>query len=58
MVIYNEIAQPNVLWEGHWEDLTNDLKRRLQREYRDDDLYLSTEQRKNIGLFELQVILK
>jgi len=58
MLIYNEIAQPNVLWEGHWEDLTDDLERRLQREHRDDDLHLSTEQRKNLRLYELQVILK
>ena len=42
---------------GHWEDLTDDLERRLQSEHHVDDLHLSTEQRKNLGLYELQVIL-
>ena len=37
--------------------MTDDLQRRLQREHQDDDLHLSTEQRKNLGLYELQVIL-
>jgi len=37
--------------------LTDDLERRLQREHQDDDLHLSTEQRKHLRLYELQVIL-
>ena len=57
MLMYNEVAQPNILWEGHWEDLTDDLELRLQRECADHNFRISTEQRKNLGLYELQVIL-
>jgi len=57
MLMYNEIAQPDVRWEDHWEDLNDDLERRLQRKHRDHNLHLSTEQRKNFRLYELQVIL-
>ena len=57
MLMYNKIGQSNVLWEGHWEDMTADLERRLQRDNHDNDMRLSAEQRKNLGLYELQVIL-
>jgi len=55
--MYNEVAQPDILWEGHWEDLTDDLEKRLQHEYADHNFHMSTKQRKNLGLYELQVIL-
>jgi len=34
MLMFSEVAQPNQLWEAHWEDLINDLPRRLQQEQR------------------------
>jgi len=42
---------------GHWEDLTDDLPRRLQREQRNSQLEISSEQRRNLGLYELELIL-
>ena len=57
MLMYNEIVQPDILWEGHGEDLTGDLEQRLQHEHQDDELHLNAEQRKNLALYEPQVIL-
>ena len=57
MLMYNEIAQTDMLWEGHWKDLNDDLEQRLQCKHRDDDLYLSIKRRRSLGFYELQVIL-
>ena len=58
LLMYNEVGQPELLWNKHWEDLSNDLERRLQREYRNPELRLSIDQRKNICLYELELIMR
>ena len=57
MLMFSEVGQPDQLWEAHWEDLTDDLPRRLQREQRNPQLEISSEQRRNLGLYELELIL-
>jgi len=57
MLMFSEVGQPDQLWEAHWEDLTDDLPRRLQREQRNSQLEISIKQRRNLGLYELELIL-
>jgi len=55
--MYNEVGQPELLWDKHWEDLYDDLQQRLQREHQNPKLRLSVDQRKSICLYELELIM-
>jgi len=55
--MYNEVGQPELLLDKHWEDLSDDLERKLQREHQNPELMLSVDQRKNICLYELGLIM-
>jgi len=56
--MYNEVGQPELLWDRHWEDLSDDLERWLYREHRNPELTLSVTQRKNICLYKLELIMR
>ena len=56
--MYNELEQPQMLWYKHWEDLSNDLAQRLQHEHHNPVLQLIDDQRKNLCLYELELILR
>ena len=45
------------MWEQHWEDLIDDLQRRIQRDLRDHSLQISVEQQQDLGLYEIEMIL-
>ena len=47
MLIFSKESQLDQLWEQHWEDLTNDLQRRVQRDINDYGLEITVEQRTN-----------
>ena len=35
MLMFLDVLDPHQLWEQHWEDSTDDLQRRMQRDLRD-----------------------
>jgi len=57
LLMYNEVGQPELLWDKHWKDFSDDLERRLKREHQNSKLRLSVDQRKNICLYELELIM-
>ena len=57
MLMFSEVSDPHRLWEQHWEDLTDDLQRRIQRDLRDHSLQIIVQQRQDLGLYEIEMIL-
>jgi len=57
LLMYNEMGEPELLWDKHWKDLSNDLEQGLQHEHQNLELKLSVDQRKNICLYELESIM-
>ena len=57
MLMFSEVSDPHRLWEQHWEDLTDDLQRRIERELRDHSLHITVEQRQDLGLYEIEMVL-
>jgi len=43
LLMYNEVGQPELLWDKYWEGLSEDLERRLQREHQNPELRLSVD---------------
>jgi len=57
MLMFSEVSQPHQLWEQHWEDLTDDLQRQTRRDLNNHSLEISLEHRRNLGLYEIELIL-
>ena len=45
------------MWEQHWEELTDDLQTRMQRNLRDHTLQIDMKQWQDVGLYKIKVIL-
>jgi len=58
LLMYNEVGQPELLWDKHWDGLSDDLERRLQCEHQTSELTFSIDQRKNICSYELELIIR
>ena len=53
LLIYSEMGQPKLIWDNHWED----LERRLHCEQQNPELRLTVDQKKNLCLYELELIM-
>jgi len=58
LLTYNEVGLLELLWDKYWKDLSDDLERRLQCEHHNPEYRLSVDQRKNICLYELELIMR
>jgi len=52
MLMFSEVY-PHQLWEQHWEDLTDDLQRRTQRDLNNHSLEISLEHREILDFMKL-----
>jgi len=41
MLMFSEVSDPHRLWKQHWEDLTYDLQRRMERDLREHILQIT-----------------
>ncbi|KAH7850741.1 hypothetical protein Vadar_002294 [Vaccinium darrowii] len=58
MLMFSDVTNPLDLWERHWKSLTDDLMYRLRRDASDNALHIEDETLKNLGLLEIEHILK
>jgi len=57
MLMFSEVSDPHQLWKQHWEDLTDDLQRRMQRDLKDHSLQIIVEQRQDLRRYKIEMIL-
>ena len=57
ILMFSEVTNPLALWEFHWKSLTDDLQYQIQRDMRNPRMQIGDDELKNLGLFEIELIL-